>query len=155
MSLHEGEMKKIILDNLTTLIKRPSHKFLTFYHQAHLIVDNIALLWFSLLNKFYTNIIYTHVVYCWYWTQFSLFLSTFWDFLFLELFWTSLRITNILPMQSQVIKPARSAGFSRIKKIPYKAPPTQLGPRKCTFWKNAFLGPKYQYLDFFFFWIFF
>ena len=32
-----------------------------------------------------------------------------------------------------VIKPARSAGFSRIKKIPYQAPPTQLGPRKCTF----------------------
>ena len=28
---------------------------------------------------------------------------------------------------------ARSAGFSRIKKIPYQAPPTQLGPRKCTF----------------------
>ena len=42
------------------------------------------------------------------------------------------------------IKPARSAGFSRIKKIPYQAPPTQLGPRKCTFWKKAFLGPKYQ-----------
>ena len=33
---------------------------------------------------------------------------------------------------------ARSAGFSRIKKIPYQAPPTQLGPR------NAILGPKYQ-----------
>ena len=31
------------------------------------------------------------------------------------------------------IKPARSAGFSRIKKIPYQAPPNQLGPRKCTF----------------------
>ena len=31
------------------------------------------------------------------------------------------------------IKPARSAGFSQIKKIPYQAPPTQLGPRKCTF----------------------
>ena len=31
------------------------------------------------------------------------------------------------------IKPARSAGFSRIKKIPYQAPPTQLGPQKCTF----------------------
>ena len=42
------------------------------------------------------------------------------------------------------IKPARSAGFSRIKKIPYQAPPTQLGPQKCTFWKIAFLGPKYQ-----------
>ena len=42
------------------------------------------------------------------------------------------------------IKPARSAGFSRIKKIPYQAPPTQLGPRKCTFQKNAILGPKYQ-----------
>ena len=28
---------------------------------------------------------------------------------------------------------ARSAGFSRIKKIPYQAPPTQLGPQKCTF----------------------
>ena len=28
---------------------------------------------------------------------------------------------------------ARSAAFSRIKKIPYQAPPTQLGPRKCTF----------------------
>ena len=36
------------------------------------------------------------------------------------------------------------AGFSRIKKIPYQAPLTQLGPQKCTFWKNAFLGPKYQ-----------
>ena len=44
-----------------------------------------------------------------------------------------------------VMKPARSAGFSRIKKIPYQAPPTQLGPQKCTFGKNAFLGPKYQY----------
>ena len=43
------------------------------------------------------------------------------------------------------IKPARSAGFSRIKKIPYQAPPTQLGPRKCTLWQNAFLGPKYQF----------
>ena len=42
-----------------------------------------------------------------------------------------------------IIKPARSAGFSPIKKIPYQAPPTQLGPRKCTFWKNALLGPKY------------
>ena len=42
------------------------------------------------------------------------------------------------------IKPARSVGFSQIKKIPYQAPPTQLGPRKCTFWKNAFLRPKYQ-----------
>ena len=39
------------------------------------------------------------------------------------------------------IKPARSAcarraaarSFSQIKKIPYQAPPTQLGPRKCTF----------------------
>ena len=31
----------------------------------------------------------------------------------------------------------------RIKKIPYEAPQTQLGPRKCTFWINAFLGPKY------------
>ena len=39
---------------------------------------------------------------------------------------------------------ARSAGFSRIQKIPYQAPPTQLGPQKCTFWKNAFLGPKNQ-----------
>ena len=28
---------------------------------------------------------------------------------------------------------AQSAGFSQIKKIPYQAPPTQLGPRKCTF----------------------
>ena len=33
---------------------------------------------------------------------------------------------------------------SRIKKIPYQAPPTQLGPQKSTFWKRAFLGPKYQ-----------
>ena len=48
-------------------------------------------------------------------------------------------ISNLL-----FIKPARSAGFSRIKKIPYQAPLTQLGPRKCTFWKKAFLGPKYQ-----------
>ena len=36
------------------------------------------------------------------------------------------------------IKPAQSAGFSRIKKIPYQAPPTQLGPRKCTFWRKKF-----------------
>ena len=43
-----------------------------------------------------------------------------------------------------LMKPARSAGFSRIKKIPYQAPPTQLGPRKCTFWKNAFWEPQYQ-----------
>ena len=42
------------------------------------------------------------------------------------------------------INPALRAGFSRIKKIPYQAPPTQLGPQKCAFWKNAFLGPKYQ-----------
>ena len=35
-------------------------------------------------------------------------------------------------------------GFSQIKKIPYQAPPTQFGPRKCTFWKNIFFGPKYQ-----------
>ena len=28
------------------------------------------------------------------------------------------------------IKPAQSAGFSQIKKIPYQVPPTQLGPRK-------------------------
>ena len=39
-----------------------------------------------------------------------------------------------------IIKPA---GFSRIKKIPYQAPPIQLGPRKCTFWKKAFLGLEY------------
>merc|ERR1712127_575336 len=50
-----------------------------------------------------------------------------------------------------VIKPARSAGFSLIKKIPYQALPTQLGPRKCTFSKKAFLGPKYQCKDFYFF----
>ena len=43
-----------------------------------------------------------------------------------------------------IIKPARSAGFSQIKKIPSQAPPTQLGPQKCKFCKNAFLGPKYQ-----------
>ena len=43
-----------------------------------------------------------------------------------------------------------SAGLSQIKKIPYQAPPSQLGARKCTFWKNAFLGPKYQCKDFFF-----
>ena len=34
--------------------------------------------------------------------------------------------------------PARSVGFWRIKKIPYQAQSIQLGPRKCTFWKNAF-----------------
>ena len=28
--------------------------------------------------------------------------------------------------------------FSWIKKIPYQAPPNQLGSQKCTFWKNAF-----------------
>ena len=49
-----------------------------------------------------------------------------------------------LMLKKVFIKPARSAGFSRIKKIPYQAPPTQLGPQKCTFWKHAFLGPKYQ-----------
>ena len=37
-----------------------------------------------------------------------------------------------------LIKPARSVGFGRIKKIPYQAPPTQLGPQECTLWKNAF-----------------
>ena len=42
-----------------------------------------------------------------------------------------------------VIKLARSTGFWRIKKIPYQATPTQLGPQKCKFWKNAFLGPNY------------
>ena len=26
---------------------------------------------------------------------------------------------------------------AQTKKIPYQAPPTQLGPQKCTFWKNA------------------
>ena len=30
-------------------------------------------------------------------------------------------------------KRGRPQGFSRIKKIPYQAPPTQLGLRKCTF----------------------
>ena len=40
-----------------------------------------------------------------------------------EVSWESyLKKTN-----KQVIKPAQSAGFSRIKKIPYQAPPTQLG----------------------------
>ena len=32
-----------------------------------------------------------------------------------------------------LMKPAQSAGFLQIKKIPYQAPPTQLGPRKSTF----------------------
>ena len=39
----------------------------------------------------------------------------------------------LYPLMFMFIKPARSAGFSRSKKIPYQAPPTQLGPRKCTF----------------------
>ena len=50
-----------------------------------------------------------------------------------------------------IIKPLRSAGFSQIKKIPYQAPPTQLEPQKCTFWKKAFLGTKYQCSDFSFY----
>ena len=40
---------------------------------------------------------------------------------------------TIFGLSCFIIKPARSAGFSRIKKIPYQAPPTQLGPQKCTF----------------------
>ena len=40
-------------------------------------------------------------------------------------------------------------GTTRIKKIPYQAPPTQLGPRKCTFWKNAFLGPNVRIFIFY------
>ena len=51
---------------------------------------------------------------------------------------------TIIAQNYTIIKPARSAGFSRIKKIPYQAPPTQFGSQKCTFSKNAFLGPKYQ-----------
>ena len=47
-------------------------------------------------------------------------------------------------VEALFIKPARSKGFSPTKKIPYQAPPTQLGPQKCTFCKNAFLGPQYQ-----------
>ena len=39
------------------------------------------------------------------------------------------------------------AGFSRIKKIPYQAPPTHLGPQKCTLKKNAILGHKYQFQE--------
>ena len=42
-------------------------------------------------------------------------------------------IIYLITNKFNFIKPARSAGFSRIKKIPYQAPPTQLGPRKCTF----------------------
>ena len=41
--------------------------------------------------------------------------------------------------------------FSRIKKIPYQAPPTQLGPRKCTFWENRFFGTQISMLRFSFF----
>ena len=44
-----------------------------------------------------------------------------------------------------IIKPAGSAGFSRIRKMPYQAPPTQLGPRKCTFWKNAYQGWEFNF----------
>ena len=44
-----------------------------------------------------------------------------------------LRRDKCAKQHNNIIKPARSAGFSRIKKIPYQAPPTQLGPRKCTF----------------------
>ena len=36
------------------------------------------------------------------------------------------------------IQPVRSVGFRRCKKIPYQAPPIQLRPQKCTFWKNPF-----------------
>ena len=32
--------------------------------------------------------------------------------------------------------------FSRIKKIPYQAPPTQLGPQNCKFWKNTDHKPQ-------------
>ena len=51
-----------------------------------------------------------------------------------------------------IIKPARSAGFSRIKKIPYQAPPTQLRPRKCTFKKKRNFGTQISMLGFLFFW---
>ena len=43
--------------------------------------------------------------------------------------WSGWRVTFVLV----IIKPAQSVGFWRIKKKPYQAPPTQLGPRKCTF----------------------
>ena len=64
------------------------------------------------------------------------------------------KVTNSLMFETQIdfetvcvifiIKPAQSAGagFSRIKKIPYQAPLTQLRPQKCTFWKNAFWDPN-------------
>ena len=40
------------------------------------------------------------------------------------------------------VKHGRPKGFSRKKKIPYQAPLTQLGPQKCTFWKNANISPN-------------
>ena len=53
-------------------------------------------------------------------------------------------MTTLEKVLRKFIKPARSVGFSRIKKIPYQAPPTQLGRRKCTFSKKAVLRPNYQ-----------
>ena len=44
---------------------------------------------------------------------------------------------------NNIAESVRAYNFSRIKKIPYQAPPTQLGPQKFTLWKNAFQGPKY------------
>ena len=47
--------------------------------------------------------------------------------------------------RARVCMARKSGDFIMVyKKIPYQAPLTQLGPRKCTFWKNAFLGPKYE-----------
>ena len=57
-----------------------------------------------------------------------------------KLYWKKLNLT--LFYQSRRA-PERSSGFSRIKKIPYQAQSTQLGPQKCTIWENAFKGPKY------------
>ena len=52
---------------------------------------------------------------------------------------------------SPLIKPAQSAGFSRIKKIPYQAPPTHWGPENVHFRKRHFWDPNINVGIFIFF----
>ena len=49
------------------------------------------------------------------------------------------------------MKPTRSAGFSRSKKIPYQAPLTQLGPKNVYFGKSHFWDPYINVRSFIFF----
>ena len=52
------------------------------------------------------------------------------------------------------IKPAWSAGGSQIKKIPYQAPPTQLGPENVHFGKRLFWDQHINVRIFIYFWKF-